>query len=137
MNCSLSFNREIPLRKITWFQRKISIAQRPLPYIVETMVNMAPPWLAQCFPPALERLSDAPQAVQLVKHGNCEHAFFSTKANVVVSQRCGPQPLFISCGADDRIVHGLFDSHFSLPVLGRQVPRMVAAKERCRRRRQK
>ncbi|KAF8662781.1 hypothetical protein AX14_007011 [Amanita brunnescens Koide BX004] len=127
MDRSLPLNREISLGEVAWLQRKIPVAQRPLPNIIETMMNMCLPRLAQRAPPNLQRLPDPPQAMQLMEHGHGERAFLRPKADVVVSDRSGPQPLFFSFGPDDGVVHGFFDGHFDLLVFRGQVSRGIAS----------
>lgn len=51
-----------------------------------------------------------------MKHGHGEHAFLRPETDVIVSECSGPQPLFLSFGPDDGVVHGLLDNHFDLLV---------------------
>ena len=112
MDRALPLNREISLGKVTWFQRKIPVAQCPLSNIIETMMNMSLPRSTQSAPPNLQRVSDSSQAMQLMKHGHGEHAFLGPKTDVVVSDCSSPQPFFLGFGPDDGVVHRFLDHHF-------------------------
>lgn len=76
MGSALLFHREISAHEVTWFQCDICGAQRPLPQVVVTVVDVPPPRRSNVVPSLHQRISHPSKAMKLMEHGDSEHSLF-------------------------------------------------------------
>ena len=123
---------EVPLSEVARLQRDVGRAERPLPQVFETVMEVAAlDGVKAGVRPARERPPHDAQAVHLVEHRDREAVLPSAEADRVVADGPRPHPLRLRLRARQRVPRALLDHHPHVPPRDGEVRRVVLPDVRC------